>query len=131
MDNLIINWEKILLCEMAEKERLLVYIERLIELKLESESNGIESFRHFLNENSNRFEKAVLGIISEGCMPEVAITIFNNLLSSTKSSNEEYLKKVILVKFALLSQEGNITAQNMKPILQSYLGVELMEYYEI
>lgn len=131
MDNVIINWEKILLCEMAEKERLLVYIERLIELKLESESNGIESFRHFSNENSNRFEKVVLGIISQGCMPEVATTIFNNLLSSTKSSNEEYLKKVILVKFALLSQKGNITAQNMKPILQSYLGVELMEYYEI
>lgn len=119
-----IKWEKIEKCTIEEREKLIPYIDNLINLKCNSEKYGVYGFNDYFN-NGNIFEKSALNLVIQGYMPDVIEKILYNLLSSSDIKNIDYLKNIIFTEFILILQKATYSSNSIiKGILISYLGVD-------
>lgn len=121
---MFIEWEKVNKCTSEERKALSLYINRLIELKVNFEREGITGFETFISSEADIFEKKALQLVMQGYMPNVCEKVLFNILNVSKFDGREYLKNVIFIDFILMLQKGHIGMQELRIMLLSYLGVE-------
>lgn len=119
-------WKNVYKSNVVNRERMLLYIQSLLELKCEIEEHGIKGFENFL-EKADAFEKFAIKAVTSGMIPEDCEIILVNVLNSSGFSEDVYLKNVIFSEFVLDVQKNSIGTQELKIKLCSYLGIELME----
>lgn len=124
-----INWTKITDCPVDSRKKLITYIDQLIELKHDSEKDGIRSLERYINTSSDLYEKTALNFIVQGYMPEMCRTMLYNLISSSEIDSLTYLKYVIFTEFVLMLQKGETSDQAIKMMLLSYLGIECADVF--
>lgn len=119
-----IDWNKICRCNKDSLEKMSSYVESLIELRYEVEQYGILGFNHFLDEKADAFETFATGMVTQGTMPELCENILSNVLNSSDFDDDVYLKNAIYSEFVLAVQIGNMSDQELRMRLYSYLGIE-------
>lgn len=128
MDNRI-DWNKIAGCSVESRKNLIAYIEQLIELKYASEKNGICSLEDYMKSSEDLYERVALKFIVQGCMPDVCRELLYNLISASEIDSSTYLKYVIFAEFVLMLQKEEVSVQEIRMILLSYLGVECADEF--
>lgn len=118
-----IDWCKIKNCPFDERKKLVTYIDELIELKHDSEKDGIPYLENYIKSSTDMFEKVALTCIVQGYMPELCRTMLYNLIFSSELDPPTYLRYVIFAEFVLMLQKEETGDYMIKMILLSYLGI--------
>lgn len=124
-----IDWCRIKNCPFDERNKLVTYIDELIELKHDFEKDGILCFENYSKSSTDMFEKVALTFIAQGYMPGLCRTMLYNLIFSSELEPSTYLKHVIFAEFVLMLQKGETSDYMIKMFLLSYLGIAFADEF--
>lgn len=112
-----------------DKTKILAYIDKLIETKINFEICGIDAFNSLLSSSDN-FEQVIILLAIQGYSSETIASVASNLLHKDNDENIR-LRHYILIDFILSLQKGISSINEIKILLLSHLGTnELLEYME-
>lgn len=116
-------------CSEDEKKELLIYIEQLLEWKVNYEKQGAFFFQEFIHHNGDILENISIWLILQGYNPDLSVEILSNLLSISCDSGLKYVKHILFFETVLFIQAGNTSEGELKLYLLSFLDEKLLYEY--
>lgn len=125
-----IDWEKIRSCSIIQKQKLLLFIDKLVDYEKKILAGKL-NLSGLLDCFEELFLRYAISLLKNGLRYEIISDILYNFISSSELSSDVYLKYVIFIRFVLEEKKGFHDIITLRAVLLSYLGVEFILHSEL